>query len=177
MLKQYASYFVSYLLNNLENFDNIKKIVLYGSVARGDDEKDSDIDIFIEIKKETKKFETEVKDIEKQFYQSREASLFKLKGIDNEFSIKIGKLNEWKELYGSISSTGIILYGYYQIDKLPDDVKHSIIIYWSKIGKNRGAFLNKIYGFNVHNKNYPGLLNEFNGRKLGKSCVLFPIQD
>src|SRR3989344_4080518 len=106
MLKQYASYFVSYLLNNLENFDNIKKIVLYGSV----------------------------------------------------------------------SSTGIILYGYYQIDKLPDDVKHSIIIYWSKIGKNRGAFLNKIYGFNVHNKNYPGLLNEFNGRKLGKSCVLFPIQ-
>jgi len=176
MLRQYASYFVSYLLSNLDNTDNVKKIVLFGSVAKSDEEKESDIDIFIEIKKKTKKFEDKIKDIEKKFYQSREASLFKLRGINNEFSIKIGKLEEWKELYDSIASTGIILYGHYQADRMPDDIKHSIIIYWDKIGKNRGAFLNKLYGFNVHNKHYSGLLNEFSGRRLGKSCIIIPIQ-
>ncbi|MBI2105511.1 nucleotidyltransferase domain-containing protein [Candidatus Woesearchaeota archaeon] len=176
MLKQYSSYFVSYLLNNLKNIGNIKRIILYGSVARSDEDKESDIDIFIEIKIKNKKFENEIKKLEKEFYQSREASLFKLKNIDNEFSIKIGKLEEWKDLQRSIASTGIVLYGDYQMTELPKDIKHSVIIYWNKIGKNRGAFLNKLYGFHANKKYYQGLLDKFDGKKIGKSCIMIPIQ-
>ena len=36
--------------------------------------------------------------IKKDFYSSREASLFKLKKIDNEFSLVIGRLDKWKDL-------------------------------------------------------------------------------
>ncbi|MEK6933980.1 MAG: hypothetical protein AABW75_03830, partial [Nanoarchaeota archaeon] len=45
-----------------------------------------------------------------------------------------------------------------------------------RIKKNRGAFLNKIYGFKVKDKKYKGLLEEFQGEKLGKSTILIPIE-
>ncbi|MBN2065824.1 MAG: hypothetical protein JW771_03330, partial [Candidatus Thermoplasmatota archaeon] len=50
-----------------------------------------------------------------------------------------------------------------------------IIFYWDKIEKNRGAFLNKIYGFKSGEKRYPGLLERFNGEKMGKSNFIVPI--
>ena len=43
MLKQYASYFVSYLLNNAKGVDNIERIILYGSVARDEGTVENDI--------------------------------------------------------------------------------------------------------------------------------------
>lgn len=176
MLKIYASYFVSYILSNLKEIENVKRIILFGSVARDEWTKESDIDIFIEIKKKTKKFESEIKNITERFYQSREASLFKLKGINNEFSIKIGELKDWKDLHKSIASTGIVLYGPYEAFEMLPDAKHCIIIFWDKIGKNRGAFLNKLYGFKIKDKFYDGLLKKYNGSRLGKSCVILPLQ-
>jgi len=175
MLKAYASYFVSYLLCNLENIENVQRIILFGSVARDEGTKESDVDLFIEVKKKTKKIENEIKRMIEGFYKSREASLFKLKGIDNEISIKIGELKEWKDLHKSIASTGIVLYGNYEISELPFGVKNYIIVFWEEIGKNRGAFLNKLYGFKVKDKRYEGLLEKYNGNKLGKSCIILPI--
>ena len=176
MLKNYASYFVSHLLNNLKNINNIERIILYGSVAKDQDTKNSDIDLFIEIKDKTKKSEKEIKKIEKDFYQSRESALFKSKEINNKFSIKIGKLKEWKELSRSIASTGIILYGPYETKELPTTIRHFIIIFFNKIGKNRGSFLNKIYGVNINGKYYEGWISKINGKRLGKSCVMIPIE-
>jgi len=176
MLKAYASYFVAYLLSNLENTGDIERIVLYGSVARGEATKESDIDIFIEIKKKTKKLEKEIKEIIEKFYQSREAVLFKAKGIENKFNVKIGDLKYWKDLYKSIASTGIVLYGPYEAKELPSGVNHFIIVFWERIRKNRGAFLNKIYGFKFKKKSYVGLLSRIGGRKLGKSCIMVPVQ-
>ncbi|MDO8740863.1 MAG: nucleotidyltransferase domain-containing protein [Candidatus Woesearchaeota archaeon] len=176
MLKAYSGYFAAYLLNNLKNTENIERIILYGSVAKEEATKESDIDIFIEVKKKTEKIEKELKEAEKRFYQSRDAALFKSKGADNKFNIKIGKLKDWKELYRSIASTGIVLYGPYEIKEIPSGVKHSVIVFWQKIGKNRGAFLNKLYGFKIKGKHYAGLISKFDGKKLGKSCVMFPIQ-
>lgn len=175
MLKAYSSYFASFLLNNLKNTEKIERIILFGSVAKEEAAKDSDIDIFIEVNKKTSKIEKEIRAAEKDFYESREALLFKTKGINNKFSIKIGILKQWKELYRSIASTGIILYGKYEAKELPHGVKHFIILYWDKIGKNRGAFLNKIYGFSLGKKHYDGLLVKFSGKRIGKSCIMIPI--
>lgn len=176
MLKTYTIYFIAYLFNSLKNMDNIKKIILFGSVAKNESTRDSDIDLFIEINKKTQKFENEIKGIENKFYQSREASLFKSKEIYNKFNIKMGKLKEWKELYKTILSTGIVLYGPYEINEIPADVKQFIIIFWERIGKNRGSFLNKLYGFKIKEKYYEGLVSKFGGKKLGKSCIMLPIQ-
>ena len=175
MLKSYASYFVSYLLDNIKTVDNIERIILFGSVSKNEATKESDVDLFIEVKKLTDKFRKDIKGIEESFYKSREATLFKVKNIDNVFSIKIGKLKDWETLHRSIASTGIIFYSKYETKDLPKGLKHNIVIYWDKININRGAFLNKVYGFKVGEKHYRGLLEKFNGKKIGKSCILIPI--
>ena len=82
MIRAYASYFVSYMMANFKEFDSILKIILFGSVAKSEAGKQSDIDIFIEVKKKNKIFEKEVHKIVENFYKSREALLFKTKGID-----------------------------------------------------------------------------------------------
>ncbi|MFH1638306.1 MAG: nucleotidyltransferase domain-containing protein [Candidatus Woesearchaeota archaeon] len=176
MLKPYASYFTAYMLSNLKETANIERVVLYGSAARDEATKESDVDIFIEVKKTTAKFKKQIEQIEKGFYQSREAALFKAKDISNKFSIKTGKLEEWQDLYQSIASTGIILFGPYEARELPSGIKHFVIIFWEKIHKNRGSFLNKLYGFRIKGKHYKGLLSKFEGKKLGKSCIMLPIQ-
>ena len=45
-----------------------------------------------------------------------------------------------------------------------------------KIGKNRGAFLNRVYGFKVRDKVYDGLIKKLNGKKLGKSSIAVPAE-
>jgi predicted nucleotidyltransferase len=172
-LKSYASHFVSYFLDNID-LSRTNKIILFGSVARGDAGKNSDVDIFIDLKKTSKKQEKEIRKTLEEFYKSREALLFKSKGIDNKINIIIGKLDDWKSLKESIESTGIILYGNYT----PTNVKgrKHMIISWDNIGKNRGAFLNKLYGVKIGDKQYKGLLEKFGGKRLGKSSTLIPIE-
>jgi len=175
MLKSYTSYFVSYLLMNLKNTSNLNKIILFGSIAKGESTKESDVDIFIELSNKNKKSNTEIEKILLNFYKSREALIFKSKGIDNKINLIIGKLDEWKDLKKGIESTGILFYGKY----IPLGIsgKKYVIIFWDKIEKNRGAFLNKIYGFKVKDKIYKGLIENLNGRKLGKSSVMIPIEN
>ena len=174
MIKAYASYFVSYLINNFKKIENISDIILFGSAAKGEAKKSSDIDFFIEVKRNSKNFEKEIIDLVNDFYKSREALIFKTKGIDNKINVIVGKLEDWADLRKSIESTGIVFYGNY----IASDVKGKkhIIFFWDKIGKNRGAFLNKIYGFNSKGKRYIGLIENFNGRKLGKSSFMVPVE-
>ena len=47
MIKAYASYFSSYLLANLKDKESIETIILFGSAARDEATKESDVDIFI----------------------------------------------------------------------------------------------------------------------------------
>ena len=101
-IKAYASYFVSFLINNLDDFSNLRAIILFGSSARGDADKDSDVDIFIDIKKSNKNEEKKINKILEDFYKSREALLFKTQGIDNKINLIVGRLDEWKELKESI---------------------------------------------------------------------------
>ncbi len=174
MIKSYASYFVSYLLFNLKKIDNILEIILFGSVAKDEAAKNSDVDLFIEVKKKLKNFEKEIKDIEKKFYSSREFLIFKNKGIDNKINIIMGKLEEWKDLRESIESTGIILYGKHVSSEIKG--KKHVLFFWNRIGKNRGAFLNKLYGFTSKGKRYKGLIENLGGKKTGKSSFIISIE-
>lgn len=171
----YASSFVTFFLTNIKKTENTVRIILFGSVAHDEATKESDVDLFIEVKKKTKALEEEIRTIEESYYQSREAAIFKAQGIENKFSIKIGKLQEWKDLAPSIESTGIVLYGLYETNEIPAKAKRWLIAYWNKIGKNRGAFLNKLYGVTIQQKKYLGLLSRTGGRKLGKSCIMLPM--
>ena len=69
MIKAYASYFVSYLINNFKKIENISDIILFGSAAKGEAKKSSDIDFFIEVKRNSKNFEKEIIDLVNDFYK------------------------------------------------------------------------------------------------------------
>lgn len=175
MIKQYASYFSSYLLNELNDLSNIQRIILFGSVARNEATRESDVDIFIEVKKINKGLEKDILNILDKFYRSREAAIFKLKKIDNEINLIVGKLDEWPKLKDSIESTGILLYGPYISTKVSG--RKYALISWDKIGVNRGAFLNKLYGYKIGEKRYSGVVEQFKGMKLGKSSIIVPVEN
>lgn len=167
----YVYSFVNFVIRDVD-IKQIDKIILFGSAATGNLTKESDIDIFIDTKGNVN---TLIKNAIEKFYKSNEFMLFKLKGIENEFSVKAGELKGWKELHRSISSSGIALYSKYEPKELPVGTKHEIIFYWDRIGKNRGAFLNKTYGYTIKGKKYSGLLEKWNGKRLGKSCIIVPF--
>jgi predicted nucleotidyltransferase len=175
--KAYAAYFGAYLVSSLiekEMLDQIEKIILFGSVAKGTVTKESDVDVFIQTKNESKKLKTIISGIVESFYNSREAVLFRTKGVANRFNIIIGEIKKWKELYRDIAATGILLWGPYQAGR-PPEAKHMAIFYWKSVGKNRGSFLNKLYGFKIGGRKHPGLLEKWGGKKIGKSSVMIPI--
>lgn len=174
MIKPYVSYFASYLIDNLKNLDFLNRIILFGSVARGEARKDSDVDVFVELKKESQTVKKEIEKVLESFYKSREALLFKSRGVDNKINLIIGKLDEWKELKESISLTGIVLYGPYTDTKKSG--RKFQLIFWDSISKNRGAFLNKLYGFRAGGKVYLGIIEKYGGKRTGKSSLIIPAE-
>lgn len=172
--KSYALAFASFLVRRMGSIPPIKRIILYGSVAKGSSTKDSDVDIFIDVEKDTLKTRNAVNSAVMDFYKSKEAIMFKLLGIDAEIKAKTGRLDDWEDLKRSILSEGILLWGKLEGSK-PNSTKHMVIFFWNKTGKNRGAFLNRVYGFKSGDRRYPGLITKGRGKKLGKSCVMLPI--
>jgi len=86
------------------NHPEIEKIILFGSVARGDDTKDSDIDILILTTDKTKK-------IKKDVYSK--ASDILLETME-DISIKINKLEHYKKykdmpFYSNIRKEGVVI--------------------------------------------------------------------
>ncbi len=175
MISAYASAFASYMAVNLEeNISSVNSIILYGSVARNEADASSDVDIFVDA---DKNIEMAVEKIVSNFRQSKQFLWFKASGVQNEIRVKVGKLTEWEELHRSISSTGIVLWSRFEAKEKPSGTRHKIIFYWDKIGKNRGAFLNKLYGFKANGKRYAGILEKTGGFRMGKSCILIPIKN
>ena len=86
------------------NYPEIKKIILFGSVARGDDKKNSDIDILILTTEKTKK-------IKKDVYSK--ASDILLKTME-DISVKISTVEhyqKYKEMpfYSNIRKEGVVI--------------------------------------------------------------------
>jgi predicted nucleotidyltransferase len=80
----YAMDFCSFLLKS-EMANEIKKIILFGSVARGDFDSESDIDIFIDTEKE-KAVDNAAKKRLKAFEKSEIFEKWMLKGLKNSLS-------------------------------------------------------------------------------------------
>lgn len=107
----YAQAFVSFFFRTPRvKSENIKSVYLFGSVARGDFDENSDIDIFIVVEKD---YEREISKLSKialrNFYNSEECKKLCLLGIKNPISIKCGDIKKW-DLFNAIKAEGIILY-------------------------------------------------------------------
>ncbi|MBT4376623.1 nucleotidyltransferase domain-containing protein [archaeon] len=170
-LISYAMEFSSFLVRNCE----VDKIVLYGSVARGDFGEGSDIDLFVEA---DGKNERKIHRLIQDFYKTEVARNSKLKGIENNISVIVGRLGskEWKDLNRAILNSGIVLYGKYKSNVEKSD-SYSLFVFENiKPDKKRIAVFRKLFGFRVGKKSYPGLVNDLKGIKIGKGSILIPLE-
>lgn len=173
----YATLAAAHLISSLSKGElkHVRNVLLFGSAAHFAASEESDVDVFFDVSA-SKTFQlalrAKLNKAGEQFYLTPAALGFKSKGIDNEVSIKVGKLEEW-ELAKSIASNGIVLYSKYSAK--PPDTKAYTILSWES-PKNKGALLNKIYGYRANNKHYPGLLEKTKSMKLGKAVIMVPAQ-
>lgn len=175
-LISYAIDFVSFLFQNFKNPDKIKAAILFGSVARNEATKESDIDIFIDVVKEDKKIEKEILKVKDEFFDSIKFKRYwKLLGIQNDVNIVVGKLEKWK-LRDTMLGNAIILYQKYT-PKL-EKGKNIIIFNWGNIKPDsKRVMLNKkIFGYNYYGKRYEGMLQTYEGRKIGTNVIAVPAE-
>lgn len=173
----YSMSFASFLLDSSIG-ENIRKIILFGSVARGDFTDDSDIDLFIDT---NKKHEKDIEKTEALFRNSKTAEAWKLKGVTNDISLKIGNLESWK-LKRSVISSGIILYGKYE--KVPEKTKYYLLIKVEALATKKAAqqmrVWRKLYGYTqvIGKKKYvlKGLIEKQGGKKLANSIFIVPME-
>lgn len=176
---RYSIMAAGYLISTLPESDmkRVQNVIIFGSAARLSASIKSDIDIFFDVSS-SKRFQlalrAKLNKLAENFYLTNTALEFKSNGIDNELSIKIGKLKDWA-LEQSISSSGIVVYGKYT--SKPAESEAYTILSIEKPGKSKGALLNKLYGYKSGRKRYPGLLEKNKGIKLGKAVIMIPAKN
>jgi predicted nucleotidyltransferase len=173
----FAMSFASYFVQNIKLSSSIRNIILFGSVARDDFDKESDIDIFIDSKDDIEK---EANGILDSFYKSFiYIKYWKLLGIENEISTKVGNLDDW-DLKRSIVSHGILLYGKYSAE-IGGKLYSIFMLDISGKRNEKLRIWRKIYGYKqkVKGREYmqKGLLDELSARRMGPAIFILPIQN
>jgi len=177
--------FLSIAMEKEEIKEEIKQIVLYGSVARGVQDRESDIDLFFDIKdkEKTDQVENFLRNSLKSF-ETKAEKTWKLRKIGFPISFIVGSLEDetWKGIREEISSSGILLYGPYK--ELPEEVKHYHLFYYSLINlsrKEKMRFIRSTFGYSLkkNKKEYKqkGFIEEVRGIKLASNVILVPSTD
>jgi len=169
----YASDFVSFFIENIKELNKINSIILFGSVARDEAKKESDVDLFVDVSSREKEIGKESKKIKERFLDSvKYKKYWKLMNVDNEINIIVGKIDKWK-LKDSLSEEAIVLYGKYS-GKLSEG-KNVVIFSWENVKPNskRVLFNKKIFGYKHRDKFYQGVLDIYQGKKLSKGSIMF----
>lgn len=171
----FASAFVAFVLPKLEN---IKEIILFGSVVRWEADKSSDIDLFfnIENKRDEEAIKRTIKKELSRFYVSKMAETFLFKGIRSKIKVNIGNLEEW-ELKRSIISDGIVLYGKYK--ETPQNLKGFVLFNINPVKDiaRRNKLIRKLFGRKEKNYSTKGVLENINGKKLSPSSFYVPLEN
>jgi len=173
----YVLDFVSFMI---ENKIYPRRVFLYGSVASGEFDRESDIDVFIDIdEKEEGKIRNSLNLFEKTFGEKWE-----LKGVENPLSLIIGNLevDKWDDLRKEIQSNGIVLY-----DTTGENIENmnSYLMFnldFSTLDRSEKVSLwRKLYGYTqkVGKKTYEkkGLIEMLGGKKIEKSIVIIPSSE
>lgn len=170
----YAGSFVAFVLPKID----VEEIILFGSVARKEAGKESDIDLFFNIK--DRKNEKSIKKILKKelekFYKSKIAETWHLKGIKNQIKFEVGNLEEWK-LKRSIISEGITLYGKYK--SMPEKIK-GFVYFNIKPMKNitkRNKIVRKLFGRKEKSYSTKGFVENFHGKRLSSLSFILPLEN
>jgi len=178
-MMQYIYDFLSVLFDKLKDKGKIRNIILFGSFARGNPRKDSDIDLFIDVEEENK---TEIENLMKESlneFEIKSEKSWKLKKIINQISPIIDNINleRWDELRREININGIVLYG--KFERKSEKNKHLVLIKYdiSKLDqKNKMQIIRKLFGYSLkkEKKNYIqyGILQRLGAEKISNGILV-----
>jgi predicted nucleotidyltransferase len=173
----YALDFTSFLLQKTNYKEEIINVILFGSVSRGEAGKESDVDLFLDTVKDNPKLEKECTKILNDFEKSvKYKNYWKPLGVSNQIKLSIGILNNWKSLKPSIIANGITLYGKFKSEI--KEGKHETFFIWENIQPNSTRVLinKQLNGFVQNNKFYEGMVQKYDGERLGKGCIVVPLE-
>lgn len=175
---EYIYDFLSIFFDKLKEKDKIKQIILFGSFARGDARKDSDIDLFIDVEGKNKEDISELIRESLNEFELKAEKTWKLKGISNPIVPIVDDLNieKWKELRQDIESYGKALYGNYQGKKV---VKQKILITYdiSRLRqKDKMRIIRRLQGYKLKRgkKIYEqkGIIEQIKAEKLSNAILI-----
>lgn len=168
--------FLIIFFEKLKEKEKIRNIILFGSVARGNQGKNSDIDLFIDINKKDKKYIEEIIKESLNEFELKLEKTWKLKGIDNPIVPIVDDLEteQWKELKNEISNYGILLYGSYK--KIEERKKIIIKYEINKLKqKNKMKIIRNLFGYKLKQKNKAyekrGLISKIKAEKISSAIL------
>ncbi len=163
--------------------DEAEGIILFGSVARGDFDLESDVDIFVNVpERKTKSVQVAANKAVREF-EIYALHNWKLRGMNLPIKCIVGDIDSkrWSALKRDIISSGISLYGNYR--ELPQGLKRYFVFSFTLAKlkhKNRVSAVRKLYGYSIKKggKTYvkPGVLERLGGEKLNPGVVLVPSE-
>lgn len=155
----------------------VKTIIFFGSGARGEAGRESDVDLFVEVEGETDTIDKEIHKVAEQFYDSvKYTEYWKLLGVQQVLSIKVGVPDEWKSLYPALLADGKVLYGkYFSTDH---QGRGRMLFFWENIRsqKKRTNVYRSLFGYKDKGKSYPGLVEKYGAQRLSKGSILVPVE-
>ncbi|MBD3155828.1 MAG: hypothetical protein GF368_04185 [Candidatus Aenigmarchaeota archaeon] len=179
-LISYTQDFISLLFQGLDT-KIVRSIVLFGSVSRGDFDKNSDVDLFVDLydEKNSDKVEEIIESVKFDFEEIKKRK-WNLRNIDLEIICTVGNLlsENWKSLRKSIESSGIVLYGKFNDDE--EKTHYTMIKYnlSSLEQKDKMKVIRDLFGYRkeVNDKTYEkkGLVRELGGRKIENGVFIIP---
>ncbi|HIH15458.1 MAG: hypothetical protein QT08_C0013G0014 [archaeon GW2011_AR17] len=171
----YALNFLSFLFIDKEIEKKIETIYLFGSGARKELEKDSDIDIFIDCKEE-REIEKRAKAAVERFYESKDYEKWKILKFTYPITIEAGELKNW-EVKSSIEKEGILLYA----RKTPIfEKKERKILLTIKLPKEKKKYLHltrELFGRKEKGYKEGALLQELHGEKIAANIIIIPKEE
>ncbi len=166
----YTAAFVSFILPKID----VDEVILFGSVARREADKKSDIDLFFNIRAQETGIKAAINKELNKFYKSYIYESWKAKGITNPIKIEVGNLDKWK-LKRSIISDGIVLYGKYK--SVPEKLKAFTLFNISPIKDiaKRNKVIRLLFGRIEKDYSTPGILERLEGKKLTSNSFIVPL--
>ncbi|MBI2576754.1 nucleotidyltransferase domain-containing protein [Candidatus Woesearchaeota archaeon] len=172
----YAQNFLSFVFLNPIAAGRIRGVFLYGSAARGELEKGSDIDLFFDIsEEEDKELEGIGRSSLSKFYSSRDNEKWRLLKFSFPLSLQMGNLEKW-ELEKSIASEGISLYSRNPESKAPE----RMVLFIIRLPKQKRSYLSLVrHLFGRTEKEYSGkgFLAGIGGERLSSNVILLPKEN
>lgn len=158
-----------------KDFALVRRIVVFGSAARGDTHPDSDVDLLIDTSA-PKQIQSMASRLVDEFEQSVKVTRYwQLLGIRPVLSLHVERVEEWRSLHPALLKDGRVLYGPFH-EITPTLGQAHALLWWKNVtSTSRTNLYRALSGYVSRTHRYPGLLAQHQGQRVAKGALLVPL--